>query len=159
MAPIFAHSKIRRYELHDKLLSLQCKEDFPSPEWNYAFTGIFLFVQYILPLIIIPFVHSKIVIFLRYVSNWNFSCYIQNVKGLTWYFHFSRKNSGFQNDARRKEREIKRNRRMTLILSCIGIIFAISWLPYHIYFILVDIVLLFQVSKSFPCVSGSILLY
>ena len=76
MAPIFAHSKIRRYELHDKLLSLQCKEDFPSPEWNYAFTGIFLFVQYILPLIIIPFVHSKIVIFLRYVSNWNFSCYI-----------------------------------------------------------------------------------
>ena len=80
MAPIFAHSKIRRYELHDKLLSLQCKEDFPSPEWNYAFTGIFLFVQYILPLIIIPFVHSKIVIFLRYGSNWNFSCYIQNVQ-------------------------------------------------------------------------------
>ena len=52
----------------------------------------------------------------------------------------NRKNSGFQTDARRREREMKRNRRMTLVLSCIGVIFAVSWLPLHLYLILMDMV-------------------
>ena len=45
-------------------------------------------------------------------------------------------------DARRKEREMKRNKRMTATLSGISVIFAISWLPYHAYLILTDIFIL-----------------
>ena len=45
-------------------------------------------------------------------------------------------------DTRRKEREMKRNKRMTAVLSGISVIFAISWLPYHAYLILTDIFIL-----------------
>ena len=45
-------------------------------------------------------------------------------------------------DTRRKEREMKRNKRMTATLSGISVIFAISWLPYHAYLILTDIFIL-----------------
>ena len=58
---------------------------------------------------------------------------------------------GFQNDARRKEREMKRNNRMTKTLSSISVIFAVSWLPYHTYLILTDI-FIFVVSIFEPCI-------
>lgn len=60
-------------------------------------------------------------------------------------FTTCRKNSGFANDARRKEREMKRNRKMMLVLSGISVSFAISWLPLHLFLILTDIFTLFQV--------------
>lgn len=93
-----------------------CTENFPNSIWSYGFTIMILMVQYLMPLVLLPIVHSKILIFLR-------------------------RNAGFQNDARRKEREMKRNRRMTKTLSSISVIFAISWLPYHLYLILTDIFL------------------
>lgn len=43
---------------------------------------------------------------------------------------------------------MKRNRRMTFVLSMIGITFAVSWLPFHLYLILTDIFGLFEVSTS-----------
>ena len=66
-----------------------------------------------------------------------FSCRID-------YYLFARRNAGFQNDARRKEREMKRNRRMTKTLASISVTFAISWLPYHTFFILTDTFSLWQ---------------
>ena len=69
--------------------------------------------------------------------DWMFSCSID-------YYLFARRNAGFQNDARRKEREMKRNRRMTKTLASISVTFAISWLPYHTFFILTDTFSLWQ---------------
>ena len=56
-------------------------------------------------------------------------------------------------DTRRKEREMKRNKRMTATLSGISVIFAISWLPYHAYLILTDIFILGVSIQIFKCVT------
>ncbi|CAB4065148.1 NPFR [Lepeophtheirus salmonis] len=63
----------------------------------------------------------------------------QYLMPLIVFAHCSWANSGFQSDERRKEREMKRNRKMTLVLSFISIIFAISWLPLHLYLIITDL--------------------
>jgi len=119
MTPLFMFQEVIPFDVAGQILGYFCKENFPNSFWNYSFTLMILLVQYLMPLMLLPIVHAKILIFLR-------------------------KDSGFQNDSRRKEREIKRNKRMTKILSSISLIFAISWLPYHIYLILTDIFTLFQ---------------
>ena len=124
MTPLFIYQEVIPFDVAGQILGYFCKENFPNSFWNYSFTLMILLVQYLMPLMLLPIVHAKILIFLR-------------------------KNSGFQNDSRRKEREIKRNKRMTKILSSISLIFAISWLPYHIYLILTDIFTLFQEKVSF----------
>ena len=126
MTPLFIYQEVIPFDVAGQILGYFCKENFPNSFWNYSFTLMILLVQYLMPLMLLPIVHAKILIFLR-------------------------KNSGFQNDSRRKEREIKRNKRMTKILSSISLIFAISWLPYHIYLILTDIFTLFQEKVSFSC--------
>ena len=40
---------------------------------------------------------------------------------------------------RRQERERKRNKRMTFVLSCIAITFAVSFLPLHLFFTVTDL--------------------
>jgi len=118
MTPVFYYNEIQRMPPDDMIdghLYVQiCQENYPYYSITISMTIFILFIQYVCPLMILPFVHVSIVTFLR-------------------------KNSGFQNDARRKEREIKRNRRMSMILSCISIIFAVSWLPWHLLLILTDI--------------------
>ena len=103
--------------------------------------------------------HNKVLLFKAILLNWpvnrkeikTIPMLLSKNPSPSWAlnnaFYFPcRKNSGFQTDARRRERELKRNRRMTLVLSCIGIIFAISWLPYHLYLILTDIFSLVRVN-------------
>ena len=119
MTPLFIFQEVIPFDVAGHVMGYFCKENFPNSFWNYSFTLMILIVQYLMPLILLPIVHAKILIFLR-------------------------RNAGFQNDTRRKEREIKRNKRMTKILSSISLIFAVSWLPYHIYLILTDIFTLFQ---------------
>ena len=127
MTPLFIYQEVIPFDVAGHVMGYFCKENFPNSFWNYSFTLMILLVQYLMPLMLLPIVHAKILIFLR-------------------------RNAGFQNDTRRKEREIKRNKRMTKILSSISLIFAVSWLPYHIYLILTDIFTLFQEKVSFHCV-------
>ena len=56
-----------------------------------------------------------------------------------------RRNSGFASDARRKEREMKRNRKMMMVLSGISVCFAVSWLPLQIFLIVTEHYNVFQV--------------
>lgn len=124
MTPLFIFQELNPVEMAGHVIGQICTENFPNSIWSYGFTIMILMVQYLMPLVLLPIVHSKILIFLR-------------------------RNAGFQNDARRKEREMKRNRRMTKTLSSISVIFAVSWLPYHLYLILTDIFILFHEGVSF----------
>lgn len=40
---------------------------------------------------------------------------------------------------KRMRRELRRNRRTTLLLACIASLYAVSWLPYHVYSIISNI--------------------
>merc|ERR1719422_2074381 len=101
------------------VLAQICTETFPTQLHKHGFTIVILAAQYVMPLLVLPIVHANILLFLR-------------------------KNSGFQTDQRRRERELKRTRRMTFILTLIGFIFAVSWLPFHLFVILTDVFFLFQ---------------
>jgi len=91
-----------------------CVEVWPHPYMKNTFTIIILCIQYLLPLIVLPVVHSLILKFLE-------------------------QNSGLALDSRRKEKERKRNKRMTFVLSCIAVTFAVSSLPLHLFFTMTDL--------------------
>ncbi|TRY75046.1 hypothetical protein TCAL_07018 [Tigriopus californicus] len=130
-SPLLIYQTVNRMHLPntDIVLMQVCTEQFPKDFYKHGFTVVILLVQYVVPLIVLPIVHAKILLFLR-------------------------RNSGFQTDPRRREREERRNRRMTKILSCIGVIYAISWMPLHLYLILTDIFSLFQDNHTFYLVLG-----
>ena len=77
-----------------------CVEVWPRSWMKNTFTIIILTIQYLLPLLILPLVHVQI---LRFLGN----------------------NSGLALDQRRREKERKRNKRMTFVLSCIAVTFAV----------------------------------
>eukprot|EP00090_Calanus_glacialis_P030598 TRINITY_DN49497_c0_g1_i1.p1 TRINITY_DN49497_c0_g1~~TRINITY_DN49497_c0_g1_i1.p1 ORF type:complete len:192 (+),score=70.90 TRINITY_DN49497_c0_g1_i1:74-577(+) len=91
-----------------------CVEVWPHPYMKNTFTILILCIQYLLPLIVLPVVHSQILKFLE-------------------------ENSGMAADSRRKEKERKRNKRMTFVLSCIAVTFAVSSLPLHLFFTITDL--------------------
>ena len=71
MTPIFMSQHLESYEFFGVITNLNCQEKFPDflgvegYTWNITFTILILAIQYILPLVILPIVHSKIVIFIR----------------------------------------------------------------------------------------------
>eukprot|EP00095_Tigriopus_kingsejongensis_P002475 maker-scaffold326_size205590-snap-gene-1.12 protein:Tk02475 transcript:maker-scaffold326_size205590-snap-gene-1.12-mRNA-1 annotation:"neuropeptide gpcr a38" len=123
-SPLLIYQTVNRMLMPttDIILMQVCTEQFPKDFYKHGFTVAILIVQYVVPLMVLPIVHAKILLFLR-------------------------RNSGFQTDPRRREREERRNRRMTLVLSCIGVIYAISWMPLHLYLILTDFFSLLQIEK------------
>jgi len=98
-----------------------CVEVWPYPVMKHVFTIVLLLIQYILPMVVLPIVHWKIMSFLE-------------------------RNSSLALDSRRQERERKRNKRMTFLLSCIALTFALSSLPLHLFFTITDLGLL-QISN------------
>ena len=42
-----------------------CTEQFPHDWLKHGFTVVILLVQYVVPLIVLPIVHTKILVFLR----------------------------------------------------------------------------------------------
>ena len=91
-----------------------CVEAWPHQYMKNAFTILILCIQYLLPLIVLPVVHSQILKFLEI-------------------------NTCFSSDAKRQEKEKKRNKRMTLVLSCIALTFLVSSLPLHLFFTLTEL--------------------
>jgi len=121
-SPILVFQTIESVDLPWTSYSM-CVEVWPTAFMKSSFTIIILCVQYLMPLIVLPVVHSKILKFLE-------------------------ENTGFALDAKRQEKERKRNKRMTLVLSCIAVIFVISSLPLHIFFTITDLGLVSMPSPS-----------
>ena len=49
----------------DIVLMQACVEEFPHLIYTYVFTVVILIVQYVIPLIVLPIVHMKILTYLR----------------------------------------------------------------------------------------------
>ncbi|XP_023345068.1 neuropeptide F receptor [Eurytemora carolleeae] len=109
--PILIYQELRHIDWAGYYL---CVEDWPHTLMKPAVTVAILFIQYIFPMLVLPVVHGLILRFLE-------------------------ENSSLALDARRKERERKRNKRMTFVLSCIALTFAVSWLPLHLFFTVLDL--------------------
>jgi len=115
-SPILAFQTLETVDLPWTKYSM-CVEVWPQTYMKNTFTIIILCIQYLLPLIVLPTVHSQILKFLE-------------------------QNSGQALDGKRREKERKRNKRMTFVLSCIAVTFVVSSLPLHLFFTITDLGLL-----------------
>ena len=95
-----------------------CVEVWPHPYMKNTFTLLILCTQYLLPLIVLPVVHALV-----FTYN-NLLLFYQRLSFKI--LRFLEQNSGMAQDSRRKEKEQKRNKRMTFVLSCIAVTFAVS---------------------------------
>lgn len=88
-----------------------CMEQWPTPQWRLAFTVGILLVQYLAPILTLAVTHARIKTFLRQ--------------------HMANGSIG-----NRIKAEIQRNRRVTQVLTLIVVVYAVSWLPYHLFLLL-----------------------
>lgn len=111
--PLYFYYRVQQVTLEHILLYERCIIHWPSRSirniWNIAL----LLTQYGIPILVLSVVHARIK---RYLSK--------HMMG--------------QYDPRRAQKEIERNRRTTILLSTIAIVFAVCWLPWNIVNMLAD---------------------
>ncbi|XP_050701808.1 neuropeptide F receptor-like [Eriocheir sinensis] len=111
--PLFAYYYVTQVMLGGLLLYEKCVETWPSPMVKYSWTIALIVMQYVIPILVLSFVHGRIH---KYLSTHALS----------------------QRDPRRAQREIERNRRTTLLLTSVAAAFAVCWLPWHVVNLLAD---------------------
>ncbi|XP_037067947.1 neuropeptide F receptor-like [Pollicipes pollicipes] len=88
-----------------------CMEDWPNQASRLVFTVVILLTQYLVPIVTLSATHSRITRFLHdHMSTGNIQSRIRA--------------------------ELLRNRRVTLVLVLIVVVFAVSWLPFHLFVML-----------------------
>ncbi|XP_067008058.2 neuropeptide F receptor [Anabrus simplex] len=90
-----------------------CIEHWPSRTAQLMYTVFVLLLQSVLPAIVVGTVHARIAAYLHAHAR-------------------------TQRDSRRARKELQRNRRTTMLLSGIAVLFTISWLPQGLCSILAD---------------------
>ena len=112
--PLFKYYYVEPVMLHHFLLFKRCVEDWTSRNVQLTWTWTLIIIQYFIPILVLVFVHI-------------------NIK------NFLSKHQTNSLSAARKLQELKRNRRTTILLTMIAATFAVSWLPWHIVNILLDL--------------------
>ncbi|XP_071170601.1 neuropeptide F receptor-like [Mytilus edulis] len=95
-----------------------CMEVWPSDYLKIVYTLFVTVVQYLMPLLIVSIIHSKICCVLRMRVT---------------------KDPTTDNEMQRALRDVKRHRRNMLLLTAIAITFGITWLPWTVLNITADI--------------------
>ncbi|XP_075238325.1 neuropeptide Y receptor type 2-like [Lycorma delicatula] len=106
MLPLLFYQEVETVKLGDLVLYEACLEKWPSRTWQYVYTICLMVVQFLVPFLVLSVIHTKI------------SAYLS-----------VRLSTPRDNTCKRAKREWRRNRRTMIILSCIAIVFAVSWLP------------------------------
>ncbi|XP_037092727.1 neuropeptide Y receptor type 6-like [Pollicipes pollicipes] len=101
-----------------------CREKWPNNASRLSFTFALLMIQYLAPIVTLAITHSRIKTFLRQ--------------------HMANGSIG-----NRIRAEISRNRRVTLVLTLIVVVFAVSWLPYHLFLILDELKLIAVETRTY----------
>ncbi|RZF35569.1 hypothetical protein LSTR_LSTR005097 [Laodelphax striatellus] len=91
-----------------------CIERWPSQTLRIFYTASVLLVQAVIPALVVGVVHARIASYLHQHAN-------------------------TQKDSRRAKRELQRNRRTTMLLSGVAVLFAISWLPLGVFTLTADL--------------------
>lgn len=112
--PLFMYYSLETVRMqHATILYQKCGEVWPSRSVQLAWLTTFFLIHYTIPTIVLVFFHIKIKNFLKNHTMNNSS-------------------------ASRKQKELDRNRRASIILATISGVFALSWLPWHVANVLAD---------------------
>lgn len=111
--PLVRYYTVIPVSFQDLLLFEKCVLDWPSRQIQVAWIITLLIIQYIIPILVLIFVHIRIKNFLSRQKMSNLS-------------------------TTRKTQELVRNRHATILLTTVAGTFAVSWLPWHVVNLLAD---------------------
>ncbi|XP_063229124.1 neuropeptide F receptor-like [Bacillus rossius redtenbacheri] len=111
--PIFFFQRVESFTFQRVVIYETCIERWPTRAAQLGYTVCVLLLQSVIPALVVSAVHARI----------------------ASYLHAHAKT---QKDARRARKELERNRKTTLLLTGIAVMFAGSWLPLSLYSLLVD---------------------
>ncbi|KAG8326652.1 hypothetical protein J6590_035746 [Homalodisca vitripennis] len=112
--PVFYYQTLVPVKFHNMILYEMCVEQWPSQKLKVFYTTSVLLVQAVIPVMVVGVVHTRIASHLR-------------------------SHARTEHDQTRMNRKIERNRRTTLLLSIVAILFALSWLPLGVFSLLADV--------------------
>ncbi|XP_046666920.1 neuropeptide F receptor-like [Homalodisca vitripennis] len=113
--PIFFYQVVEPFKFQELVLYEICIESWPSQHLKVMYSAAILLVQAVIPALVVGGVHASI----------------------SSHLHAHAKT---QRDSRRAQRELARNKRTTMLLSVVAILFAISWLPLGIFSLVSEVV-------------------
>ena len=113
--PVFVYQTTEpvKDDIYGMVLYEVCVEKWPVPWGKSGFTAIIIVNQYFLPLIIIAFIHFRII---KLISM----------------------DRQYRKSPLAIKRENERNRKTTVLLVRASVAFFLSWLPFHIFHALID---------------------
>ncbi|XP_014291375.3 neuropeptide F receptor [Halyomorpha halys] len=116
MIPLLMYQEVDIVTAGDLVLYEACIERWPSRTFQASYTIVISVAQFLLPVLVLSIIHAKI------------SSYLS--------LHLS--SPPVDPSCKRAKREWRRNRRTMMILSCIAVVFALSWLPMTAFTIIFE---------------------
>ncbi|XP_025412492.1 neuropeptide F receptor-like isoform X2 [Sipha flava] len=114
-SPIPYYQVVEQQKLQQVILYEACIEKWPSTDIKVAYNIAMVLIQAVLPATVLLVVHIRIAAYLH-------------------------AHTATQKDSRRAQRELQRNKRTTLLLIGVAIIFTISWLPLAVFSLAADLI-------------------
>nr|AKO62911.1 long neuropeptide F receptor isoform 2 [Rhodnius prolixus] len=112
--PVVFFQIVEPFKFEAVILYETCIERWPSQELKVAYAVCVLMIQAVIPALVVGCIHAKIASYL-------------NAHAKT------------QRDSKRAQRELQRNKRTTLLLSAVAVLFAVSWLPLGLFSLMADL--------------------
>ncbi|XP_054262500.1 neuropeptide F receptor-like isoform X2 [Macrosteles quadrilineatus] len=106
--PIFFYQVVEPFKFQEVVLYEMCIESWPSQELKLLYSVCILLIQAVIPALVVVVVHARI----------------------SSHLHAHAKT---QRDSRRAQRELARNKRTTVLLSVVAVLFAVSWTPLGVF--------------------------
>ncbi|XP_054917335.2 neuropeptide F receptor-like [Dermacentor andersoni] len=122
--PMCLSQSLQKVGLSRRYMYEKCVEQWPSPGAKQLYTLVTLLIQFVIPTTALVVTHFRI--------KSHLSCSAASVPG----------GSATAPDKRgyseRLQRELRRNRRATMVLLNVSVVFAVSWLPWNAMNLLTD---------------------
>ncbi|XP_039293547.1 neuropeptide F receptor [Nilaparvata lugens] len=112
--PVVFYQVVEPLTFSHVVLYETCIERWPSQTLRVSYTASVLLVQAVIPALVVGVVHARIASYLH-------------------------QHAQTQKDSRRAKRELQRNRKTTMLLSGVAVLFAVSWLPLGVFTLTADL--------------------
>ncbi|XP_054258645.1 neuropeptide Y receptor type 2-like [Macrosteles quadrilineatus] len=119
MVPLVLYQDVEVIKIGGLVMYEVCVERWPTPLIQCIYTLSLSVLQFLVPVLVLTIIHTKI------------SAYLS--------VHLISPPGPRQSICKRAKREFRRNRRTMIILSCIAIVYALSWLPMTAFTVVMEL--------------------
>ncbi|XP_060868157.1 neuropeptide F receptor-like isoform X2 [Metopolophium dirhodum] len=113
-SPVAYYQVVEPLKFQHVVLYEACREKWPSTDIKVAYNIAVVLIQAVLPATVLLVVHIRIAAYLH-------------------------AHTASQKDSRRAQRELQRNKRTTLLLIGVAVVFTVSWLPLAVFSLAADL--------------------